>query len=124
MNSNVTKRTPIGTISQGRIEQQKADHLAEVAGIQAPKWHRNPISDIGHHASCAWKCACCAGAMRELHRRILPSTHAPPYGLSPVNAQPHRQDEKGIFCGAQTIAQDRARPTNGSGAASRDLSFR
>jgi hypothetical protein len=53
MNSNDIKRTPIGTISQGRIEQQKADRLAEVAGVQAPKWHRNPISDISDHASCA-----------------------------------------------------------------------
>jgi hypothetical protein len=25
-----------------------------------------------------WKCACCAGAMRVLRRRILPSTNAPP----------------------------------------------
>ena len=25
-----------------------------------------------------WTCACCAGAMRELRRRILPSTNAPP----------------------------------------------
>ncbi|OYU10415.1 MAG: hypothetical protein CFE38_17400 [Comamonadaceae bacterium PBBC1] len=25
-----------------------------------------------------WKCACCDGAMRVLHRRILPSTNAPP----------------------------------------------
>jgi len=53
MNSNDIKRTPIGTISQGRIEQQKADRLAEVAGLQAPKWHSNPISDNADHASCA-----------------------------------------------------------------------
>jgi hypothetical protein len=34
-------------------EQQKADQLAEVAGVQAPKWQRNLISDISDHASCA-----------------------------------------------------------------------
>jgi len=53
MNSSAAKRTPIGTTSQGRIEHQKADHFAEVAGVQAPKWHRNPINDISDHASCA-----------------------------------------------------------------------
>jgi hypothetical protein len=66
MNSNAIKRTPIGTISQDRIEQQKADHFAEVAGVQAPKWHRNPISDISDHASCAMEvrvlCRCHEGA--------------------------------------------------------------
>ncbi len=46
MNSSAAKRTPIGTISQGRIAQQKADHLAEVVGVQAPKWHRNPIKAL------------------------------------------------------------------------------
>ena len=34
-------------------QQQKADHLTEVAGVQAPKWQRIPICEIGHHASCA-----------------------------------------------------------------------
>jgi hypothetical protein len=66
MNSSAAKRTPIGTISQGRIGQQKADRLAEVAGVQAPKWHSNTISDITDHASCAIKvrvlCRCHEGA--------------------------------------------------------------
>jgi hypothetical protein len=53
MNSSATKQTPIGTISQACIEKQKSDHLAEVAGVQAPKWQRNPISDISDHPSCA-----------------------------------------------------------------------
>eukprot|EP01038_Epipyxis_sp_PR26KG_P018008 gene18008-25213_t len=41
---------------------------------------------------------------------------APPsYRMSQVNAQSRRQDKKDIFCRAKTSAQNRARPTNGSG---------
>ena len=68
MNSSAAKRTPIGTISQACIEQQKADHLAEVAGVQAPKWHRNPISDISDHASCAMEVC----VLRRCHEGATP----------------------------------------------------
>ncbi|WP_228768244.1 hypothetical protein [Limnohabitans sp. DM1] len=49
-------------------EQQKADHLIEVTGVQAPKWHRTPISDISDHASCAME----VRVLRRCHEGATP----------------------------------------------------
>ena len=52
--------------------------LLKLLVFKRPSGTATPSATSDTTPRAQWKCACCAGAMRVLRRRILPSTNAPP----------------------------------------------